>query len=232
MISTYPLLTPEECDTIVAELDRLQWSPGLAPGELYREKVKGNREIALQMSPETKAADELMGRIGGKIMECKFVRERMFPKSMVNPRFNLYEAGGFYGKHADSAFMGGSRRQIRTDISTTLFLTDPDSYDGGELALEYTSGARMAVKEPRGTMVFYPSGVMHQVMPVTRGRRIAFVAWIESHIQDPQKRELLTEITTLCNAMMEDPDVALGDFHTRAMNVKHNLFRLWWRNNG
>lgn len=232
MLSKYPLLKPEECDAIVAQLDRLQWAQGLAPGAQYREKVKGNKEIALQMSDSTRVADEIMRQISNRVMECKFVRQRMFPKSMVNPRFNLYEDGGFYGRHADSGFMGGSHRQIRTDISMTLFLTDPDSYEGGELDMDYASGARLQVKEPRGTMVFYPSGVMHQVLPVTSGRRIAFVAWIESHIQNPQMRDVLTEITTLCDDMMADPDLALGEFHTRAMNVKHNLFRMWWRNEG
>jgi PKHD-type hydroxylase len=232
MIASCVLLTPEECDAIVADLDRIAWAEGQAPGALYREKVKGNKEIPFQMSPETKIADERMRLISDRIMESKFVRARMFPKNLVSPRFNLYEDGGFYGRHADSAFMGGARRQIRTDISVTLFLTDPDSYQGGELAMEYASGARLDVKEPKGTMVFYPSGVMHQVKPVTRGRRIAFVGWIESHIQNPQMREVLTEITILCDDMMDDPNMALGEFHTRAMNVKHNLFRMWWRNEG
>jgi PKHD-type hydroxylase len=230
MLSSYPLLTEDECDAIVSDLDRLNWKPGLAPGELYRERVKGNKEIAFQMSESTMVADEHIRHITSKIMSCQFIRERMFPKSLVNPRFNLYEDGGFYGKHADSAFMGGVRQQIRTDLSVTLFLTDPTSYEGGELSLEYASGAKMRVKEPKGTIIFYPSGVMHQVQPVTAGRRIAFVAWIESHIQNPQRREILTEITNLCDDMMQDQNLALGDFHTRAMNIKHNLFRVWWRN--
>lgn len=232
MFGTYQLLTSEECDRMVADLEQLPWSEGMAPGALYREKVKGNREISLQMSEATAVADRHMQFISNKVLESKHLRKRLFPKSMVNPRFNLYSEGGFYGKHADSAFMGGSRRQIRTDISMTLFLTDPDSYQGGELEMSYPSGGHFKIKEARGTMLFYPSGVMHQVLPVTAGRRIAFVAWIESQIQDPQKRDVLTEITTLCDAMMDDPELALGDFHTRALNVKHNLFRMWWRNEG
>lgn len=229
MITKYSLLTPDECDAIVADLGRLQWSAGLAPDENYRGKVKRNQEISLGMSPATALADEHMRRITGKILSSTFLRERIFGRSLVNPRFNLYENGAGYGRHADSAFMGGSQRQVRADISTTLFLTDPDSYDGGELALEYASGAQLSVKEPKGTMVFYPSGVIHEVRPVTRGRRIAFVAWIESHIQNPQMRDILIEITTLCNDMGAT-DLALGDLHTRAINIKHNLFRMWWTN--
>lgn len=228
MMSKYKLLSAQECDNIVADLDKLTWAPGLAPGALYRKKIKGNHEIAFQMSKDTVIADKHMQVISRKVKECKFVRSRIFANSMVNPRFNLYQDGGFYGKHADSAFMGDGQKQVRTDISMTLFLTDPEDYEGGEICLEYASGETFQLKEPKGTMLFYPSGVMHQVKPVTKGKRIAFVAWIESHIQDPQMREVLTEISHLCDDMMDTPDLALGDFHTRALNVKHNLFRMWW----
>ena len=227
-MSKYKLLSDKECDSIVTDLDKLTWAPGFAPGELYREKIKGNHEIAFQMSADTVRADQYMKEISRKVMECKFVRSRIFANNMVNPRFNLYQNGGFYGKHADSAFMGDSRKQVRTDISMTLFLTDPEEYEGGEICLEYASGETFQLKEPKGTMLFYPSGVLHQVKPVTKGRRIAFVAWIESHIQDAQMRDVLTEITQLCDDMMQTPELALGDLHTKALNVKHNLFRMWW----
>jgi PKHD-type hydroxylase len=230
MYGTYPLLTAEECDRIVADLDQLSWSEGMAPGALYREKIKGNHEIALQMSEGTRIADQHMQFISTKVMESKFLRERLFPKSLINPRFNLYTDGGFYGKHADSAFMGGARKQVRTDLSMTVFLSDPASYEGGGLELSYASGGQFTLKEPKGTMLFYPSGVLHQVLPVSQGRRIAFVGWIESQIQNPQHRDMLTEISTLCDDMMADPELALGGLHTRAMNIKHNLFRMWWHN--
>ena len=229
MISRLPLLSAQECDQIVSVLDTLEWADGLAPGKLYREKVKGNKEIAFQMSPQTAPADEAIKQINHAIMSSSFIRTRMFPKSMVNPRFNLYSEGGFYGAHADSAFLGDSHRQVRTDYSMTLFLSEPDSYEGGELRLSYPSGEEMRLKEPKGTLLFYPSGVMHEVLPVTSGRRIAFVGWVESHIQSPQERDLLTEITTLCDDMMDDESLALSEFHTRALNVKHNLYRMWWK---
>jgi PKHD-type hydroxylase len=231
MIPQHALLTAAECDAIVADLDGLPWSSGLAPDQKYRDQVKRNREIALNFSPETALADEHMRHITSRLLSSDFLRERIFGKSLVNPRFNLYENGAFYGRHADSAFMGGAQRQVRTDISITLFLCDPDSYDGGELVLDYASGAQLSIKAPKGTIVFYPSGVLHQVMPVTKGRRIAFVGWIESHIQNPQMREVLTEITMLCEEMGKT-DLALGDFHTRAINIKRNLFRMWWKNEG
>jgi PKHD-type hydroxylase len=231
MIAKYPLLTAGECDAIVADLDRLPWSGGLAPGQSYRDKVKRNKEIALQMSPDTAVADEHLRLITSKLLESKFLKERVFGKSLVNPRFNLYEGGAFYGKHADSAYMGGGQQQVRTDISATLFLSDPASYEGGELVLDYPSGATVSIKESKGILVFYPSGVMHQVTPVTSGRRIAYVAWIESHIQNPQMRDVLVEITALCEEL-NTTNLALSESHIRAINIKHNLFRMWWKNEG
>ena len=230
MISRVPLLSAEQCDELVSQLSPLPWASGLAPGKLYRQKVKGNEEIAFQMGQQTAPADALMRQITRAIMESSFIRTRMFPKSLVNPRFNRYREGGFYGKHADSAFLGNGQQQVRSDYSLTLFLNDPDDYEGGELELAFASGEVMKLKEPKGTLLFYPSGVMHQVLPVERGERIAFVGWVESHIQNPQHRDVLSEITKLCDYMMDDPELALTEHHTRALNVKHNLFRLWWKN--
>jgi PKHD-type hydroxylase len=230
VISRLPLLPEQDCDEILSQLKTLPWSEGLAPGALYREKVKGNKEIAFQMSTETEKADQLIHQITSKILASQFIRTHMFPKSLVNPRFNLYSEGGFYGKHADSAFLGDGGRQVRSDYSLSLFLSDPNDYVGGELELSYPGGEVMKLKEPKGTLLFYPSGVMHQVLPVTSGKRIAFVGWIESHIQSHERRDLLSEVSTLCDAMMADGDTALGEYHTRLLNVKHNLFRIWWNN--
>jgi PKHD-type hydroxylase len=231
MFAKYSLLSASECDAIVADLDRLAWGVGMAPEQQYRDKVKRNKEIPLGMSAESAVADEHLRLITKKILASSFLQERILGKTLVNPRFNLYEVGDSYRKHADSAFMGGAPQQARTDFSATLFLTDPNTYDGGELILEYPSGATASVKAPKGTLVFYPTGVMHQVTEVSRGRRIAYVAWIESHIQNPQMRDILIEITTLCEELGRTP-LVLSDMHTRALNIKHNLFRLWWKNDG
>jgi PKHD-type hydroxylase len=231
MFAKYSLLSADECDAIVADLEQLPWAGGLTHGQQYRDKVKRNKEIPLGMSSETTVADEHLRSITKKILASAFLQERVLGKTLVNPRFNLYEVGDCYRNHADSAYMGSALPQARTDISTTLFLTDPATYDGGELVLEYPSGATASFKAPKGTLVFYPTGVMHQVTEVSRGRRIAYVAWIESHIQNPQMRDILVEMTTLCEELGRTP-LALSDTHTRALNVKHNLFRLWWKNDG
>jgi PKHD-type hydroxylase len=223
MMAKYPLLSPEQCDTIIANLSGVDWADGVSPSLAYQEKIKRNLEIAMGIDA---FADEQMNKIIETIMQCQFFLTRTIPKHLGRPRFNLYREGGEYKKHADSAFMG-QNPEIRTDLSITLFLSDPDTYEGGELVLEYPSGAIMSLKEPKGTMVFYPSGVMHHVNPVTSGERIAFIAWVESHIQDPQKRDILIEISSVCNDM-EKVDY-LNDIHIKMTNIKHNLYRQWMK---
>ena len=227
MMAKYQLLSAQECDQIVETLnqdDGAHWEPGVSPSDDYQERVKRNLEQP--MGDDDKPASEIGKYVVNKIMECNFFTRRTLPKHLGRPRFNLYQNGGEYGRHADSAFMGHSP-EIRTDLSMTIFLTDPDSYVGGDLVLEYTSGAVISLKEPKGMMVFYPSGVMHHVKPVTEGQRICFITWVESHIQDPSKRDILVEITNLCDDMGKVE--SLGDIHMRMTNIKHNLFRQWMR---
>lgn len=224
MMAKYPLLSAEECDLIVAKLRAMEWDEGISPSDSYRDKIKRNLEIP--MGGGNDVADAMMNGIIDAFMKCNFFIQRTIPKHIGRPRFNLYREGGEYKRHADSAFMG-QNPEIRTDLSTTIFLTDPDTYEGGELVLEFPSGAVMKLKEPKGTMVFYPSGVMHRVEPVTSGERIAFIAWVESHIQDPQKRDILVEITSVCSDM--DSIDSLSDIHIKMTNIKHNLFRQWMK---
>jgi len=223
MMAKIPVLSEEECDRIKAALSAMTWQPGQAPSKEYAEKVKGNLELPMGIH---KDADVHHQFIIDRLMKTKFFVRRSLPKNIGRPRFNLYKDGGFYGKHADSAFMG-LNPEIRTDLSMTLFLNDPDEYEGGGLRLEYTSGAVIELKEPKGTVVVYPSGVLHEVLPVTKGERVAFVAWVESHIQDPYKRDLLAEITMLCEDMSEVDN--LSDLHIRMLNIKHNMFRQWMK---
>jgi PKHD-type hydroxylase len=224
MMAKYPFLKAEDCDRIVETLRGMKWEPGVSPSDSYADTVKCNLEIPMGSGNE--AADAMMNGIIAVFMGCKFLLNRTIPKHIGRPRFTMGRDGGEYRRHADSAFMG-ENPEIRTDLSVTLFLTDPDTYEGGELVLEYPSGGVVSLKEPKGTMVFYPSGVMHHVRPVTSGERICFIAWIESHIQDPQKRDILVDITNVCTEM-EGVD-NLSSIHIKMTNIKHNLFRQWMK---
>ena len=217
MITRFPLVSPEECAKIVKLLGEKEWLKGQAGSEAYQQQVKLNEEIPLG---ENSQVDILIQRLTTLITESEFVTKRTIPRHLARPRFNRYRDGAEYKWHADAAFMG-QQPEIRTDYSMTLFLTD--DYEGGELVLDYPSGARIRIKEPPGTLVFYPSGVLHCVTPVTSGERIAMVCWVESHIRDPQKRDALVEATILCDDL--EQEASLSEYHIRLTNLKHNLYR-------
>jgi len=220
MIGKITLLTPKECDEIVEKIKDEPWHEGFSQGEKYKAEIKRNEEL---YPNDSKIAETILQNLCNKIIQTKDFSKKFLPKHIGAPRFNRCQNGGFYGRHSDSAFM--SKPEFRTDVSFTVFLNDPDEYEGGELEIEHQYGAKISVKDPKGLMVFYPTGVMHQVNPVTSGQRICMVAWAQSHISDAKEREILSEITMLTDDMQRTEE--LSEYHTRLISIKHNLFRKW-----
>ena len=147
---------------------------------------------------------------------------RIFPKL-----FNVYGEGQSFGLHVDNAirYPPGAASGIRTDLSATLFLSEPDSYDGGELVIQDTYGEH-AVKLPAGDMVLYPAGSLHRVTPVTRGMRLCSFFWIQSMIRDDGQRGLLFDL----DGAIQDAGQQLGAGHgvvVRLTATYHNLLRRW-----
>jgi PKHD-type hydroxylase len=146
---------------------------------------------------------------------------RVFP-----PLFNRYRGGHSFGNHVDNAIrqITGTSLRIRTDLSATLFLAQPDEYDGGELVVEDTYGVH-SVKLPAGHMILYPSSSLHHVRPVTRGARIASFFWIQSMVRDDATRTLLFDLDTAIQRLTADhadhPSVV------QLTSVYHNLVRRW-----
>lgn len=212
MIGKIRLYDTDQCDKIVSYLKTVsKWREGVSPGKKYSARVKRNLELF---------GDELSAKIANVVIANPEFSSRTIPKHVALHRFNWCKEGGYYGLHADSAFMG-KEPEIRTDISMTLFLTD--DYEGGELTLYYPSGEVRAIREPKGTLVFYPSLVMHEVKPVTEGDRVCWVAWTQSHIKDTAERNILVDITRLCRDMEHTAD--LSEEYRRLVGIKHNLFR-------
>jgi PKHD-type hydroxylase len=142
------------------------------------------------------------------------------PKTVLGPLFSRYEPGHAYGAHVDDALMGG----VRTDVAFTLFLSEPDSYDGGELVIDSASGED-AFKLVPGSVVIYPSTTLHRVAPVTRGQRLAAVGWVRSYIRDAAQRELLFELETARRRLFErEGKTADGDLLAKCAA---NLLRMW-----
>ncbi len=199
-----------------------EWVDGRQTAGHQSQRVKNNRQV-----PE---GQPVARRLGQTILAA-LERNALFlsaalPLKIVPPLFNRYEGGQTYGSHVDGAIypIAGTPHRVRTDLSATLFLCDPASYDGGELVIEDTYGAHR-VKLPAGDIILYPGSSRHRVEPVTRGVRLASFFWIESMVRDDQQRNLLFELDTaiqqLAGAMPDDPAVL------QLFNVYHNLLRGW-----
>lgn len=139
--------------------------------------------------------------------------------------FNRYDAGMFYRTHMDAALMGGLRRQpLRADLSFTLFLSEPGDYGGGELVLESPFG-EVSLKEPAGTVVVYPSSMLHRVETVSQGARVAAIGWVHSMFRDQAQRQLLFDLYELRRDLVGAfPD---SPYQERVDRIQENLVRLW-----
>ncbi len=207
------------CRQILAGAD---WIDGRVTAGRGSAKVKKNT----QLPEESAAALEL-----GDIVLTALERNPLFvsgalPSRVFPPLFNRYGPGDGFGAHVDNAIRQGldSETRIRTDLSCTLFLSDPDEYDGGELTVQDTYGAH-SVKLPAGDLVLYPSTSLHAVTPVTRGMRIASFFWLQSMIRDDGQRTLLFDLDRSIQALNAD-----HPGHASVVpltGVYHNLLRRW-----
>jgi len=186
----------------------------------YRAKrVKNN----LQMDRSAPAAKDVVNLIQAGLQRNKTFQRAFLPKSIRPPMISRYEVGMNYGLHVDDAFMGKTAR-ARSDISLTVFLSDPGDYDGGELVMASPFGDQ-EIKLPAGSAVIYPSSTLHQVAPVTRGERLAAVTWAQSQVRDAARREMLYDVFQIREKLAKsDPDGAETDL---AFKTYSNLLRMW-----
>ncbi len=146
------------------------------------------------------------------------------PHTILRPIFARYDVGMSYGTHLDSPIMVAGRR-IRSDVSVTMFLSDPEGYDGGELVIEAEGGEQVSYKEPFGSAVLYPSSYHHRVEAVTRGTRIVAVTWIQSLVRSPAKRKILYDLAGAVDAISRKRPEAE---ELSSLRICHdNLLRMW-----
>lgn len=181
--------------------------------------VKAN----LQLRKEAGRTEELERLVLDALNKNAEFRRVAIPRVIRTPMFSRYEPGMHYGLHVDDALMGTGTKG-RTDLSVTVFLTDPGDYDGGELVVQSPYG-ELDIKLPAGAAVVYPSSTLHRVAPVTRGERLAAVTWVESHIRDPAKREILHDLDRIRRTLSESAsDKEETDL---AFKTYANLLRMW-----
>ena len=225
LVAVPAVLSPEQLSEVRRIVRAGGWQDGKATAGKQSELAKRNLQLPAS-SPEAQAA--------GKIVMDALANNGLFmsaalPHRVFPPLFNRYDAGAGHGfdRHVDNAirYLEDKSNRIRTDLSATLFLADPDDYDGGELIVEDTYGEH-AVKLPAGDLVLYPSTSLHRVEPVTRGSRVASFFWVQSMVRDDGQRTLLLEmdaaIRTLAGSLGdEDPSIV------SLTGTYHNLLRRW-----
>jgi PKHD-type hydroxylase len=148
------------------------------------------------------------------------------PLKVFPPLFNRYQEGQSFGNHVDNAIrqVTGTPHRVRTDLSATLFFSNPDEYDGGELVIEDTYGVH-SVKLPAGHLILYPASSLHHVRPITRGARLASFFWIQSMVRDDGERTILFDLDVAIQLLMSD--VPEHPSVVELTSLYHNLLRRW-----
>ena len=204
-------------------LDAADWTDGRATAGHLSSQVKNNLQLPYDHPVARRLGDLILKRLeqNGVFMSAAL------PRKIVPPLFNRYAGGQSYGSHVDGAVrpVEGTPHRVRTDLSATVFFSEPGEYDGGELVIEDAFGPR-AVKLPAGDMVLYPGTSIHRVEPVTRGARLASFFWIQSLVRNGDDRAILFDLDGAIQAMQQRDDVDRANV-LRLTNVYHNLLRRW-----
>ncbi|NWC90655.1 MULTISPECIES: Fe2+-dependent dioxygenase [unclassified Pseudomonas] len=216
------LLSAQEVEVAVATLLDQPWVDGKVTAGQRSAMAKNNR----QLSEDTPVAIRLGEQILSRLSDNALFMSAALPKKIYPPLFNRYSGGEAFDWHIDNAIRGlkGVRERVRTDISATLFLADPASYDGGELVIRDTFGDH-AVKLPAGHVLIYPGSSLHKINPVTRGERIASFFWIESLVREDSQRQLLLDMDVAIQRLTAQH----ADDHAllQLSGAYHNLLRRW-----
>ena len=215
------VFSKDEVATLRSRLDAGPWADGNVTSGHQSATAKVNRQL-----PEDSAEAREVGALVLQALNANpmFVSAAL-PHTIFPPLFNAYEGGEHFGTHVDNAIRQRGNVRIRSDLSATLFLEEPEAYDGGELIIEEMYGPQ-TVKLPAGDLVLYPSKSLHRVTPVTRGRRVASFFWIQSLVRDDADRETLFRMDVAIqrvNAEKGPKDPAVLELTA----VYHNLLRRW-----
>lgn len=203
-------------------LDAAEWIDGKVTAGYQSARAKDNMQVPENHPAARQVGDMILSALG----KSPLFLSAALPLRVFPPLFNRYEGGQAFGTHVDNAIrqITGTPHRVRTDLSATLFLSNPEDYDGGELSVEDTYGVHH-VKLKAGGLVLYPATSLHFVRPVTRGARVASFFWIQSMVRQDSQRTLLFDLDTGIQRISRDhPDHPSG---VQLTGVYHNLLRQW-----
>jgi PKHD-type hydroxylase len=223
MLAVPDLLDCEGVARVRALIDAAEWVDGNVTSGHQSALAKRNRQL-----PEDSAAAREAGRIIlDALGQSPLFIAAALPLKIFPPLFNRYEGGEAFGTHVDNAVRihRASEFRVRSDLSATLFLEEPDAYEGGELVVEDNLGVH-SVKLPARHLLLYPASSLHRVEPVTRGARIASFFWIQSMVRDDAARTLLFDLDRSIQALAAERGQDDGEI-IRLTGIYHNLLRRW-----
>jgi PKHD-type hydroxylase len=224
MLITIPdVFDAEEVVDIRGALDAAAWDDGTKTAGAQSAAVKHNRQLPATSDVAQKLGMRILERLG----QTPLFVSAALPLKILPPMFNRYETGETFGTHVDNAIRVNpfNGEQLRTDLSMTVFFSEPDEYDGGELIVEDHYGTK-AVKLPAGHMVLYPSTSLHKVTPVTRGARVSSFFWLQSMVRSTEHRSILFELDQTIQTLAMD--LGTDDAQVvRLTGVYHNMIRAW-----
>jgi PKHD-type hydroxylase len=217
------VLTKEQVAHCRQTMDKAEWVDGRVTAGAQSATVKHN----MQLPEGSPAANELGELVLEALSRCPLFISAAIPLKIFPPLFNRYGAGHSFGTHVDGAIRAvpGTPVRIRTDLSVTLFLAEPDEYDGGELTVEDRYGTQ-EVKLPAGDLVLYPATSLHHVKPVTRGVRIASFFWLQSMVRDDNVRTMLFDLDQTIQELTAEKGID-DAVCVRLTGLYHNLVRYW-----
>lgn len=216
------VLTVEQVASCRELLEAADWVDGRITAGHQSARAKDN----LQIPEDHEHAQALRNTIIAALESNSLFMAAALPLKVFPPLFNRYQNGQSFGNHVDNAIrqVTGTPHRVRTDLSATLFFSNPDEYDGGELVIEDTYGVH-SVKLPAGHLILYPASSVHHVRPVSRGERLASFFWVQSMVRDDGERTLLFDLDVAIQRLAGDvPD------HTSVVELTslyHNLLRRW-----
>jgi len=217
------VLSKAEVARFRAAMDSVSWEDGRSTAGAQSAMVKRNEQLPPDSPLSRRLGEEVIKAItANPLFISAAVPLRIFP-----PLFNRYGVGQHFGLHVDNAVRGDQLTglRIRTDLSATLFLSEPDDYDGGELVVEDHYGAQR-IKLPAGHLVLYPATSLHAVTAITRGTRVASFFWLQSMIRDEAARRMIFDLDSAIQGLVErlprnDPEIV------RLSGLYHNMIRHW-----